>query len=482
MYKRQIYDLVGVRVVVKNVRDCYAALGSIHATWKPVQGRFKDYIAMPKFNLYQSLHTTVVGPQGTPLEVQIRTEEMDHRAEGGVAAHYEYKDQGEAGEMAWLNRIVEWQEETEDPSTFMANLKVDLENDDEVFVFTPKGEVISLPVGATPVDFAYAIHTEVGHTCIGVRINGRLVALDSRLQSGDTLEVFTSKVSGAGPSKDWLKFVVTHRAANKIRQWHSRERREDAIEEGRNAYKDALRARGLPVKKLLTNETITSICDAMNYADADTLWAAIGKGDVAVDTVVGTVERALRDGHEPTGVQMPPAISNRPRRRGSNSSGVHVEGLDDVMIRLSRCCTPVPPDEIIGFVTRGRGVSVHRTDCANARELMAGHAERLMDVEWTADHAGEFVTTVEVKSLDRPHLLADIARIVADNRLNILAADTDTGRDRVSRMRFEIELGDVNHLQQLLSEIRDIDHVFDAYRIMPGGAAKPPTEADLPNS
>ncbi|NNE72684.1 MAG: bifunctional (p)ppGpp synthetase/guanosine-3',5'-bis(diphosphate) 3'-pyrophosphohydrolase [Acidimicrobiales bacterium] len=478
----EIYDLVGVRVVVKNVRDCYAALGSIHATWKPVQGRFKDYIAMPKFNLYQSLHTTVVGPQGTPLEVQIRTEEMDHRAEGGVAAHYEYKDSSEAGEMAWLNRIVDWQQETEDPSTFMANLKVDLENDDEVFVFTPKGEVVSLPVGATPVDFAYAIHTEVGHTCIGVRINGRLVALDSRLQSGDTLEVFTSKVSGAGPSKDWLKFVVTHRAANKIRQWHSRERREDAIEEGRNAYKDALRAQGLPVKKLLTNESITSICDAMNYADADTLWAAIGKGDVAVDTVVGAVERALRDGHEPTGVQMPPAISNRPRRRGSNSSGVHVEGLDDVMIRLSRCCTPVPPDEIIGFVTRGRGVSVHRTDCANARELMAGHAERLMDVEWTADHAGEFVTTIEVKSLDRPHLLADIARIVADNRLNILAADTDTGRDRVSRMRFEIELGDVNHLQQLLSEIRDIDHVFDAYRIMPGGAAKPPTEADLSTS
>ena len=480
----EIYDLVGIRVVVRTVRDCYAALGSIHATWKPVQGRFKDFIAMPKFNLYQSLHTTVIGPQGKPLEVQIRTQEMHDRAEGGVAAHWDYKDKSNDGDMAWLSRIVDWQEETEDPDRFMANLKVDLDHE-EVFVFTPAGRVITLPVGATTVDFAYAIHSEVGDSCVGARINGKLVPLDSRLNSGDAVEIFTSKVPDAGPSRDWLKFVVTHRALNRIRHWHSREQREDAIEQGRSELAAGLRSVGLPVKKFFRPDAIAELAGELNYASAEALFAAVGTNNVDASAIVGRITRALQDGDKERRVKLPTNLSNRGvERRASTGSGVHVEGLDDVMIRLSKCCSPVPPDAIMGFVTRGRGVSVHRSDCANAQELIAGHAERLIDVDWTSDHAGQFVTSIEVQSLDRAHLLADIARVVADNNLNILSADTDTGRDRVSRMRFEIELGDVSHLQRLLSQIRDIDNVYDAYRVVPGRgrlAAETQTGTDNPN-
>ena len=466
----EIFDLVGIRVIVDSVRDCYAALGCIHATWKPVQGRFKDYIAMPKFNLYQSLHTTVIGPQGRPVEVQIRTSEMHNRAEFGVAAHWDYKSKSPIEELAWLNRIAEWQQETEDPSAFMANLKVDLEQDDEVFVFTPKGLVKTLPLGATPVDFAYSVHTEVGHRCTGARVNGRLVPLDTQLSSGDTVEISTSNVPSAGPSMDWLQSVATHRAANKIKQWHSRERREDAIEQGREQLSDALRAAGLPVHKVLSGEALAEVSDAMNYVDLDALFAAIGESHVSARQVAGRVDRALRSALPDRDEQLPTPISRR-KRRTQETSGVHVEGLDDVMIRLSKCCTPVPPDLIMGFVTRGRGVSVHRTDCANAQELASGHADRLIDVEWIEDHGGQFLTAIEIKALDRSSLLADISRILSDNRLNIIAADTQTGSDRVSRMRFELEMGDVGHLQRVLSEIRDLDHVYDAYRVLPGKGA-----------
>ncbi|MBV8302789.1 MAG: bifunctional (p)ppGpp synthetase/guanosine-3',5'-bis(diphosphate) 3'-pyrophosphohydrolase, partial [Acidimicrobiia bacterium] len=352
-----IFDLVGIRVLVDSVKDCYAALGSIHATWKPVQGRFKDYIAMPKFNLYQSLHTTVVGPQGKPVEVQIRTREMHRRAEFGVAAHWGYKEHTPDSDTAWLQRIVDWQQETSDPREFMESLKIDLEQD-EVFVFTPKGDVVTLPAKATPIDFAYAIHTEVGHRCIGARINGRLTSLDTTLTSGDTVEVFTSKVAGAGPSRDWLKIVVTPRARNKIRQWFSRERREDAIENGRDELTKALRREGLPVQKVAASAVIPKVAEAMNYADLDALHAAIGEGHVSAKSVAQRIGRELRGGdHE----EQLPSTARQPRpSRRKQTVGVHVEGLDDVMVRLSRCCTPVPGDEIIGFVTRGRGVSVHR--------------------------------------------------------------------------------------------------------------------------
>ncbi len=463
-----IFDLVGIRVVVDTVKDCYAALGSIHATWNPVQGRFKDYIAMPKFNLYQSLHTTVVGPQGKPLEVQIRTAEMHGRAEIGVAAHWGYKGNGESSDIPWLSRIIDWQQETSDPAAFMETLKIDLEQD-EVYVFTPKGKVITLQVGAIPIDFAYAIHTEVGHACIGARVNGRLVPLDSKLTSGDTVEIFTSKVEGAGPSRDWLKIVRTPRASNKIRQWFSRERREDAIENGREDLVKALRREGLPVQKITNSPTLVEVAAKLNYTDLESLYAAVGESHVSAKSVAARVAKVLRDGDPDREEQLPTTV-RQPRRatRERASAGVHVEGLDDVMVRLSRCCTPVPGDEIMGFVTRGRGVSVHRADCANAVSLSGGQGDRLIDVEWDTDGTGVFVASIEVKALDRARLLSDVARSLADHHVNILACTTHTGSDRISKMRFDFELGDPSHLDSLIGTIKRIDSVYDAYRVVPG--------------
>jgi len=465
-----IFDLIGIRVIVPTVKDCYAALGSIHATWKPIQGRFKDYIAMPKFNLYQSLHTTVIGPQGKPLEVQIRTLEMHQRAEFGVAAHWNYKDNHESSaDLAWLNRIVDWQSETSDPTEFMANLKIDLEQD-EVFVFTPKGRVVTLPKGSTTIDFAYAIHTEVGHNCIGARVNGRLVGLDTTLQSGDSVEIFTAKVGGTGPSIEWLDFVVTHRAANKIRAWHSRERRDEAIETGFDELIRALRTEGLPVTKIRHEGILDGIVADLNYSDLDALHEAIGRGDVPAQTVAQKVRRALESVNPSREEQLPVTVRGvgRLSRTAGNQSGVHVEGLDDVMVRLSRCCTPVPGDEIIGFVTRGRGVSVHRSDCANAHSVSDGQVDRLIDVEWDTDIASTFVASIEVKGLDRARLLRDVAAAMADNHVNIIACNTLTGSDRISSMRFDFELGEVGLLEQLLRTIKRIDGIYDAYRVLPG--------------
>ncbi|MEY2405914.1 MAG: diphosphokinase / guanosine-3,5-bis(diphosphate) 3-diphosphatase [Acidimicrobiaceae bacterium] len=461
-----IFDLVGIRVTVDSVKDCYAALGSIHATWKPVQGRFKDYIAMPKFNLYQSLHTTVVGPQGKTVEVQIRTREMHQRAEFGVAAHWTYK--GDASDMPWLSRIIDWEKETQDPMAFMETLKVDLEQD-EVYVFTPKGRVITLPNGATPIDFAYTIHTQVGHACIGARVNGRLVPLDSTLTSGDTVEIFTSKVEGAGPSRDWLKIVASPRASNKIRQWFSRERREDAMETGREDLVKALRREGLPVQKILGSNVLPEVASSLNYADLDALHAAVGENHVSAKSVASRVAKLLHDGEADREEQLPTTVGRGRRDRKTRPTvGVHVEGLDDVMVRLSRCCTPVPGDEIMGFVTRGRGVSVHRADCANAVSLSAGQAARLIDVEWDSDISGSFVASIEVKALDRARLLSDVARALSDQHVNILSCTTTTGSDRISKMRFDFELGDPSHLESVMSTIKRIEGVYDAYRIVPG--------------
>jgi GTP diphosphokinase / guanosine-3',5'-bis(diphosphate) 3'-diphosphatase len=471
----EIYDLVGIRMLVDSVKDCYAALGSIHATWKPVQGRFKDYIAMPKFNLYQSLHTTVVGPQGKPLEVQIRTREMHRRAEFGIAAHWGYKENASPTDVAWLQRIVDWQSETANPAEFLETLKLDLEQD-EVFVFTPKGDVVTLPMGATPIDFAYSIHTDVGHRCIGARVNGRLVPVDSQLRSGETVEVFTSKVPSAGPSRDWMKIVVTPRARNKIRQWFSRERREDAIETGRDELVKAMRKEGLPVQKVAASQVLAKLAESMNYLDLDAMHAAIGDGHVSARSVAQRVARELRGGdHEE---QLPTTARQvqthrRPSRR--STAGVHVEGLDDVMVRLSRCCTPVPGDEIIGFVTRGRGVSVHRADCANAMSLVTGHQDRLIEVEWDRESTGMFVASIEVKALDRSRLLADVTRSLSEHHVSILSSSSATSSDRVSTMRFEFELADPSHLDSLLASVKRIDSVYDAYRLLPGRGGQPAT-------
>ncbi len=459
-----IYDLVGIRVVVPSVRDCYSALGSIHAMWNPVPGRFKDYIAMPKFNLYQSLHTTVVGPSGRPLEIQIRTREMNDRAESGIAAHWKYKGQDQLDDKGWLNRILDYEEDS-DGAVYMDNLRVDLDPD-EVYVFTPDGEVITLPVGATTVDMAYAVHTEVGHSCIGARVNNKLVPIETRLTSGDTVEVVTSKNVEAGPSRDWLTFVVSHRASSKIRQWFLRERREDALVNGRDDMSRAIRRAGLPVQKMLGSDLLLEVATAMNFADLDHLYGAVGEGHVTAKAVVEKLKRQLEEPDGATSEQLPTtAIQPRHHRRTANVVGVHVEGLPDVMVRLAQCCAPVPPDEIMGFVTMGRGVSVHRADCTNADSLLT-QTERLIDVDWDLAHGAEFVSCIEVKALDRSYLLNDLTGVLSESQINICGASSETGADRVARFRFEIEVGDISQLNDTLRRLRSVDGVYEVYRTM----------------
>ena len=463
-----IFDLVAIRVIVDSVKDCYAALGCIHGSYKPVVGRFKDYIAMPKFNLYQSLHTTVIGPGGKVVEVQIRSQEMHQRAEWGVAAHWSYKGDGSAQDIDWLNRIIDWQADISDPAAFMENLKTDLEQD-EVFVFTPKGRVIPLPVGSTSVDFAYAVHTDVGHACIGAKVNGRLVPLGTTLHSGDTCEVFTSKVETAGPSRDWLQFVASPRARNKIRQWFSRERRVDMIEAGREELTKEFRREGLPLQRIWDSKVLGEEIAASNYADLDSVLAAIGEHHVSARSIAQKVARGFSQGAD--GEQFSVVSPTRPDRpnRPRSSVGVHVEGLDDILVRLSRCCTPVPGDDIVGFVTRGRGVSVHRTDCANAESLMSDQVARLIDVDWDGDRTKAiFRAGVEVVALDRSRLLRDVANALSEQHVNIVSCSTHTGGDRVAKMRFEFELADPSHLDSVLRTIKHIDAVYDAYRLVPG--------------
>ena len=462
-----IHDLVGLRVVVESVRDCYAALGSIHSAWKPVQGRFKDYIAMPKFNLYQSLHTTVIGPLGKEVEVQIRTAEMHARAENGVAAHWGYKETASDQEIAWLNRIIEFEQETSDPSTFMSNLKTDLDQD-EVFVFTPKGEVVELVLGATPVDFAFQIHTEVGQRCTGARVNGRLVPLDTRLQSGDRVEVITSKNPDAGPSKDWLNFVASPKAANKIRNWFSRERRHEFIDLGRDELTSALRRADLPVQRTMKGDLLTDIAAEMNYADVDSLLAALGEGHVSPRTIVNRINKELAPGESDEQI---PETFDRVRKRSkpmSVSGGVHVEGLDDLLVRLATCCTPVPGDDIVGFVTRGRGVSVHRSDCSNAQSLGIEQHDRVIEVDWDDSHKGLLEAAIEVDALDRPRLLSDVSGVMAAHQINVVSVDTRTGSDRIAHMRFGFEFADRTHLESMLNAVRQVESVYDAYRVLPG--------------
>jgi GTP diphosphokinase / guanosine-3',5'-bis(diphosphate) 3'-diphosphatase len=464
-----IYDLVGIRVLVDSLRDCYAVLGTVHARWNPVPGRFKDYIAMPKFNMYQSLHTTVIGPEGKPVELQIRTWGMHRRAEYGVAAHWKYKEEmagGTASDMAWLRQLVDWQRETADPAEFLDTLRFDL-GTAEVYVFTPKGEVIALPQGATPVDFAYAIHTEVGHRTIGARVNGRLVPLESAMSNGDTVEIFTSKAADASPSRDWLGFVQSARARNKIRHWFSKERREAAAESGKTAIARTMRKQGLPLQRLATADALNAIATELHYNDLSTLYAAVGEGHVSAQSVVaklvksaGGMEGAQEDLAEAT------LLTRTPRPApAAGDSGVVVEGSADVWARLSKCCTPVPGDQITGFVTRGNGVSVHRADCVNLAHLLESQSERLVTVRWSPKEGSQFLVAIQVEALDRTGLLSDVTRSISDQHVNILSATVTTTRDRVAFSRFTFEMGDPKHLGAVLRAVRSIDGVYDVYRV-----------------
>jgi GTP diphosphokinase / guanosine-3',5'-bis(diphosphate) 3'-diphosphatase len=465
----EIYDLVGIRVQVETVKDCYAALGAIHSLWKPIPGRFKDYIAMPKFNMYQSLHTTVIGPEGRPLEVQIRTEQMHRTAEFGIAAHWRYKEGGkkkdETSDLAWLAQMLEWQREMSDPREFMEGLRIDL-YDDRVFAFTPKGDVVDLPAGSTPIDFAYAIHTEVGHRCMGAKISGKLVPLDYRLQTGDTVEVLTSKARDAGPSRDWLQVVSTPRARNKIRQWFSRERREDAMDTGRDLLQRELRRQGLPLKRLTTEDTLGRVATELKYPSLEALMVAVGEGHVSPQSVVIRLTRLISgDEEEEVAAEVPPARPVQLTHRADRP--VVVAGADDLWVNLARCCTPVPGDEIVGFVTRGRGVTVHRADCPNTQAL-ALEPDRFIDVSWRAGKGTSFVVSIQVEALDRKKLLGDVATALSEQQINILSATTTVGKDRVARLRFTFELADIAHLSSVLKSVKKVDGVFDASRIVPG--------------
>nr|WP_255727584.1 MULTISPECIES: bifunctional (p)ppGpp synthetase/guanosine-3',5'-bis(diphosphate) 3'-pyrophosphohydrolase [unclassified Nesterenkonia] len=484
-----IHDLMGVRVLVDTIRDCYAVLGALHARWNPLPGRFKDYIAMPKYNMYQSLHTTVLGPSGKPVEIQIRTHEMHRRAEYGVAAHWKYKqdfsataphsavNQPAGGSLAgtatqqsqatedigWLRSLVDWQSETKDPDEFLDSLRFEI-NAKEVFVYTPKGEVMALPAGSTPVDFAYAIHTDVGHKTIGARVNGKLVPLNSELQHGDWVEIFTSKSETAGPSNDWLMFVKSPRARNKIRHWFSKERREESIERGKESLTKAIRKSQLPLQKVMNPEVLDTVARQLHYTEVAGLYAGVGEEHVSTQNVIEHLtalfepEEEESEEHDTTPITSPGTPTNQ-----YSDAGVIVKGAGNVLVKLARCCTPVPPDEIEGFVTRGQGVSVHRGDCRNVQQLRE-QPGRLVEVEWAPTKSSVFLVEIQVEALDRKSLLSDVTRILAESQVNILSASVQTSRDRVAISRFSFEMGDPRYLNHVLNSVRRIDGVYDVYR------------------
>ncbi|AGB23061.1 (p)ppGpp synthetase, RelA/SpoT family [Mycobacterium sp. JS623] len=471
-----IHDLVGVRILCDEIRDCYAAVGVVHSLWQPMPGRFKDYIAQPRYGVYQSLHTTVVGPEGKPLEVQIRTRDMHTTAEYGIAAHWRYKETkgrnaphphaaAEIDDMAWMRQLLDWQREAADPGEFLEALRYDLAVQ-EIFVFTPKGDLITLPTGSTPVDFAYAVHTEVGHRCIGARVNGRLVALERKLENGEVVEVFTSKAPNAGPSRDWQTFVVSPRAKAKIRQWFAKERREEALESGKDAIAREVRRSGLPLQRLMNAESMAALARELRYTDVSALYTAVGEGHVSARHVVQRLVAQLGGADEAADelAERSTPTTMVVRQRSTDDVGVSVPGAPGVLSKLAKCCTPVPGDNIMGFVTRGGGVSVHRTDCTNATSLQQ-QSERIIDVQWAPSPSSVFLVAIQVEALDRHRLLSDVTRVLADEKVNILSASVTTSDDRVAISRFTFEMGDPKHLGHLLNVVRNVEGVYDVYRV-----------------
>jgi GTP pyrophosphokinase len=477
----EIYDLTAMRVIVESVKDCYGAIGVIHSLWKPLPGRFKDFIAMPKFNMYQSLHTTVIGPEGRPLEIQIRTQDMHEMAEFGVAAHWMYKQrprskddanavEGDA-KMKWLRSMLDWQKEMSDPHEFMESLRIDL-FEDEVYVFTPKGEVKSLAAGATPLDFAYEVHTEIGHRCVGARVNGKIVPLHYELRSGDIVEILTAKRE-RGPSRDWLAMVKTTRARNKIKQWFKAESREGTEHSGRELLQEHLKKQGLPAQKITGSALLADVIREMGYRKADDFYIALGAAKISPKVVVNKVLQRLKQGEAADGDTSATDLMKvgRPRQRPTSSSGqygIRVDGVEDVMLRLAKCCRPVPGDPIVGYISLGRGITIHRKDCPNAR-LLQRNPERFTDVNWEGDQETSFVVEIHIDAWDRHRLLEDLSRAFSESGANILEARCLSSPPMVKN-RFVVELADTQSLKGAISRLRNTEAVFDAYRVTPGGA------------
>jgi GTP diphosphokinase / guanosine-3',5'-bis(diphosphate) 3'-diphosphatase len=468
----EIYDLTAMRVRVGSVKDCYGAIGVIHSLWKPLPGRFKDYVAMPKFNMYQALHTTVIGPEGRPLEIQIRTQEMHDTAEYGIAAHWIYKDGKRRPEdkVEWLKQLVDWQQEMQDPQEFAETLKADL-FEDEVFVFTPKGEVKSLAAGATPLDFAYSVHTDVGHRCVGAKVNGKIVPLHYELQSGDICEVLTSKKE-RGPSRDWLSLAKTTRAQSKIRAWFKRERREDSERTGREILQENLRRQGLPPQKIAGSPLLADVIREMGFRKGDDFYVALGQAKISAKVVTQKIMQKLRQGesavdHDGAAAQLLETKKERSRSTGSASAyGIVVDGIDDVMLRLAKCCRPVPGDPIVGYISLGKGITIHHEACSNARALQR-NPERFTKVWWEGDGSGSsFRAEIEIDGWDRHRLLEDLSRCFAEAGVNILEARCTTVHPMIKN-RFVVEVGDTHALKTCIQRLRNIDSVFDAYRVTP---------------
>ncbi|HET6571138.1 MAG TPA: bifunctional (p)ppGpp synthetase/guanosine-3',5'-bis(diphosphate) 3'-pyrophosphohydrolase [Solirubrobacterales bacterium] len=466
----EIFDLTAMRVIVGSVKDCYGAIGVIHSLWKPLPGRFKDFVAMPKANMYQALHTTVIGPEGKPLEIQIRTREMHDLAEYGIAAHVAYKEGGAADprreKMTWLRQLVEAEGE-QDPAEFLESLKVDL-FEDEVFVFTPKGEVKNLSAGSTPLDFAYAVHTDVGHRCVGAKVNGNIVPLHYQLRSGDIVEVLTAK-QNRGPSRDWLKLVRTSRARNKIRAFFKQERREDAEKKGRDALEEALRKRGLPMQKLAMSPLLAQVIREMGFHKATEFYIALGQGKIATKAVANKLMQRLKEGESveeqpPIGLEAPREDAAR-RTKDASNYGIRVKGADNVAVRLAKCCRPVPGDTIAGYVSLGRGITIHRADCKNVKALMKS-PERFVEVAWEGENESSYRVELQIDAYDRTRLLEDLSRTFSEAGINILGASCMT-RHPMVKNRFVVEVGDTEQLKQCISRLRNVESVFDAYRITP---------------
>ncbi len=464
----QIFDLTAIRVIVDSVKDCYGVLGIVHTLWKPIPGRFKDYIAMPKPNMYQSLHTTVIGPQGEPFEIQIRTWEMHRTAEYGIAAHWKYKEginktDGFENKLTWLRQLLEWQKELKDPKEFMESLKIDLFTD-EVFVFTPKGDVISLPAGSTPLDFAYRVHTAIGNNCVGAKVDGRIVPLDYKLKNGNIIEILTSS-SNSGPSRDWLKIVISSQAKNKIRQWFKKEERDSNINKGKELLEKESKRQGYKLTEFLKEDWLKSIAKKVSLNSIDDLYAAIGYGSITLSQVISKLKENYREYYNQK-IDEKELINKQitPKKEYKPTQGISVKGVDNIKVRFSKCCSPVPGDEIVGYITRGRGVSVHRSDCPNVNNLDIH--ERFIDVKWDIDKKTSYQAEIQIKATDRSGLLTEITQLLTDMKLTVTSLNARTNKEKTALINMTLEIKDIEQLKELMKKIKRLEGVIDVYRVI----------------